>query len=261
MGLLEHYDHSRGRAIFFDGAAFSRIDNGKVGSPKKVAGPGPEYKGFLSLSDENFLVMGDQRPLVILRIDSQGDLTWRRTFPPSWVLPSGAALEDGAACIASPGYGAALLHIVRLDSHGNVQHRAEIPARRALATAGPNGGCAILYDRGSLKHGIFNHSEFFLTALDGVFNRQWTVPVKFDSPLGGVFYLMAVSDGYIVVAEAGKVLGALFMAKYDFSGHLLWAITDSSRRAPSLVAHDANAFYLVGSEKNSHDSLSVIRGR
>jgi hypothetical protein len=97
--------------------------------------------------------------------------------------------------------------------------------------------------------------------LDGVFNRQWMVPVKFDSPWGGVFFLMPVSDGYIVVAEAGKVRGALFMAKYDFSGHLLWSMTDSSRSAPSLVAHDGNAFYLIGAGQNGHDSLSVIRGR
>jgi hypothetical protein len=257
IGLLARYDHASGKAIYFDGAAFARLDAEEVGIPKDIAGAGPEYKGFLALNDEHFLVMGDQSPLVLIRIDARGEKTWQRSLPSSWVLPSGAALENGQSCIVSPEYGAPRLHLVRLDRSGSIQHRAEILARRGLATSGPDGSCVILHDRGRELH----RSDFFLTDFDASFKRQWTVPVRFDSPWGGTFHLVTTSDGYLVVADATKVLGPLFIGKYDFSGHLLWSLIDKSRHAPSLVAAQGEAFYLVGAGLDGHDSLSIIRGR
>jgi hypothetical protein len=256
IGILAHYNHANGKAIYFDGAAFARVDAEEVGIPKDIAGTGPEYKGFLALNDEHFLVMGDQSPLVLIRIDARGRKTWQRRFPSSWVLPSGAALENGQSCIVSPEYGAPRLHLVQLDSSGSIQHRAEISARRGLATSGPDGSCVILYDRGR----ELQRYDFFLADYDASFTRQWTVPVQFDRPWGGTFHLVRTSDGYLVVAEATQVPGPLFIGKYDPSGRLLWSLVEKSRRAPSLVAAQGEAFYLVGAGLDGHDSLSVIRG-
>lgn len=77
-----------------------------------MAHAGPDYKQLVALSDDQFLVLGDQSPMVIIRISSDGDIVWRRTFPSHWVLPSGAALDNGSSCIVSPDYGRALLHLI-----------------------------------------------------------------------------------------------------------------------------------------------------
>jgi hypothetical protein len=182
--------------------------------------------------------------------------TSRRKFPSSWVLPSGAALENGESCIVSPEYGAPRLHLVRLDNSGSIQHQAEISARRGVATSGPQGSCVILYDRGR----ELRENRLFLTDYDASFKRQWTVPVQFDRPWGGTFHLVTTSDGYLVAAEATQLLGPLFIGKFDFSGHLVWSLIDKTRRAPSLVAAQGEIFYLVGAGLEGHDSLSIIRG-
>jgi hypothetical protein len=256
LGLLAYYSHSVGKAIYNDGASFARIEGGKVGVPIKVAGPGPEYKGFLAIGDDRFLVMGDQDPLVLMSIDSQGKKIWRRSFSWKWDLPEGAALENGASCIASPNYTVPRVRVLRIDSAGNVQRQAEIAAHGAAAASGPDGGCAVLYHRDP----GFKREEFSLTLFDSSFKRRWTVPVKLDAPEGGSFYLVKVSDGFVVVTD-GNRMASLFVAKYDFTGRLLWSIDDPSRHAPSLVVADGDGFYLLGAALKDRYSLSVIRGR
>jgi hypothetical protein len=255
LGILAHYLHG-GRNMFFDGAKFVSLGkDGTASFPKTVAGPGPEYKGFFALSDEDdFIVMGDQEPMIVIRIGPSGDLVWRKEFPRNWDLPSGAALKNGASCIASPAYAAPRIHVIQLDSLGNVRHRAAIAARRAETVAGPAGQCAVLYDREpDLKRG-----EFFLTSFDSTFRREWTVPVRFPAPQGGVFQFLAVKDGYLVAAMANN---GFFLAKYDFAGQLVWSALDPSRYYAALACATGEGFYLVGAGPKDRYNFHVILGK
>jgi hypothetical protein len=254
LGMLAHYLHG-GREMFYDGAKFVSLErDGTASSPKTVAGPGPEYKGFFALSDQGFMVMGDQEPLIVIRIGPSGDLVWRKEFPKNWDLPSGAALENGAACIASPDYNSPRVHLIQLDSLGNTRQRTVLAARRAEAVAGPAGRCVVLYDRDpGLKRG-----EFFLTSFDSTFRREWTVPVQFAAPQGGVYNFLAVKDGYLIAAMANN---GFFLAKYNFGGQLMWSALDPSRQYAALACATEQGYYLVGAGPTDRYNFHVILGK
>jgi hypothetical protein len=254
LGMLAHYLHG-GRKMFFDGAKFVSLEkDGTASSPKTIAGPGPEYQRFFALSGQDFMVMGDQEPMVVIRIGPSGDIVWRKELPRNWVLPSGAALENGASCIASPAYAAPRIHVIQLDSFGSVRHRATLAARRAEAVAGPDGRCAVLYDREpDLKRG-----EFFLTSFDSTFRKEWTVPVQFPAPQGGVFQFLAVKDGYLIAAMANN---GFFLAKYNFAGQLIWSALDPSRDYAALACATDQGYYLVGAGPKDRYNFHVILGK
>ncbi len=254
LGMLAHYLHG-GRQMFFDGAKFVSLEkDGTASPPKIVVGPGPEYKGFLALSDQDFMVLGDQEPMTIIRLGPSGDFIWRKEFSKTWDLPSGAALENGASCIASGTNASPRIHVIQLDSVGNVRHRAALAAWRAEAVAGPNGRCVVLYDRApDLKRG-----EFVLTSFDSQFRREWTVPVQFPAPQGGVFQFLAVKDGYLIGAMANN---AFFLAKYNFAGQLMWSALDPSRDYAALACATDQGYYLVGAGPKDRYNFHVILGK
>jgi hypothetical protein len=191
--------------------------------------------------------------MVIIRISSDGDIVWRRTFPSHWVLPSGAALDNGSSCIVSPDYGRALLHLIWIDKSGVVRHREQLAARRSEA-ASATGSCAILYDR---EPGL-RHGEFFLTSFDQHFRRVWTVRVLDSAPQGGVYGMAAVSDGYVL---AIGIKDGSFLAKYSFTGQLRWSATETSRQDAKLVIAAGDGFYLIGAGPKDRYSLHVVRAR
>jgi len=250
--LIARYSHAVGRAIYSDGAAFAIVNpDGKLGPVKKVAAPGPEYKELVALSDEHFLLIGDQSPMIVGRLSSDGDATWRRTFPANWVLPSGAALPDGSSCIVSPDYGRALLHLVWIDKNGTVSHREQLTARRSRAVSS-GGSCTILYDS---EPGL-RRSEFHLTSFDRNFHRAWTTDVLDSAPQGGVYGVAAVSDGYVVTIGLGE---GLYLAKFGLTGQMLWVTTDTSREHADLLIPAGASLYLIGGGPRSRRSLHVIR--
>ncbi len=251
--VIARYSHSVGRTIYSDGAAFALVNpDGKLGPVKKVAGPGLEYKELVALSDEHFLLIGDQSPMIVVRISSDGDATWRRTFPANWVLPSGAALPDGSSCIVSPDDGRPLLHLVWIDKNGAVSHREQLAAGRSSAVSS-GGSCTILYDsEPGLRRG-----EFHLTSFDRNFHRAWTTDVLDSAPQGGVYGAAAVSDGYVVTIG---LRDGLYPAKFGLAGRRLWAATDASRDYAHLLVPAGDSFYLIGAGPKARGSLHVIRG-
>jgi hypothetical protein len=254
IGVLIDYSHVIGKANSFDGAKFGWLDDsGNLSQLNEIARPGPEYKEFVSLRDDDFLAIGDQAPQIVVRIGSDGNVIWRRRFPSSWVLPSAAPLEGGAACIVSGGYAKPWLHLIRLDKSGAVRRQTGIPARRGQAASGPDSVCAVLYDR----EPHYSSGQFFLATFDNSLHRVWTTAVKFPAPQGGVYHLLRLRDGYLVAADSND---SLFLAKYDFGGRLLWSVLDNSRRVPTQVAATSDGFYLIGGEQ-SGNILEVIRGR
>lgn len=101
--------------------------------------------------------------------------------------------------------------------------------------------------------------EFFLSSFDASLRNEWRTPVSFSAPQGGVFRLLGLRDGYVVVAGARD--GGLFVAKFDLHGQLLWSELDASRRWPILAAASGDSFYVVGGGKKDSASLHVIRVR
>jgi PQQ-like domain len=254
VALVARYSHAVGKAIYFDGAAVATVNSdGMIGPVRKVAGSGPEYKEFVATSDEHFLLIGDQSPMRILRLSSDGKVTWRRTFPANWVLPSAAALENGASCIVSPDYRRALSHLVWIDKNGALQHQEQVVARGSVA-ASSKGSCTILYDREPGLH----RADFCLTSYDPSFKRIWTTPVIASAPKGDVYGVAAVSDGYVVTIGLEE---GLFLAKYALGGQPLWAATDGSRQYAALIVPAGDTFYLIGGGLRGDASLHVIRMR
>jgi hypothetical protein len=140
-----------GREISFDGANFAAVNsNGEIGPIKRVAGIGPDYKGFIALDDGHFLVLGDQSPMVVIKIRDDGAVIWRRTFPSNWVLPSAAALEGGSSCVISPDYKRPLLHMVWIDGTGEVRHREQLDGHRTQAVRHTD-VCTILYSQSATR--------------------------------------------------------------------------------------------------------------
>ncbi len=255
IGVLIDYSHANGKTIYFEGATFGSLDDsGNLSALKEIARPGPQYKEFVSLSDDEFLAIGDQAPEIIIRLDSDGGVLWKRKFPSSWVLPSAAPLENGAACIVSPESAKRWLHLIRLDKMGVVRQQTSIAAGRAHAAGGPDGTCAVLYDR----EPNYGSGQFFLATFDRSLHHVWTTEVKFSAPQGGVYHLLGLHDGYLVAADSED---SLFLAKYDFSGKLLWSVLDHSRTVPTQVAATSDGFYLISVGDRSSNTLDVIRGR
>jgi hypothetical protein len=253
VALLIRYMHG-GREIDFDGAKFAVVhSDGSLGPVQNVADPGPEYKELVALSDDHFLALGDQSPMVIMRVTSAGHVEWRRTFRGDWVLPSGAALGDGSSCVVSAHYGRALLHLIWIDNRGVVRHREQFAASRGEA-ASAGGSCTILYGR---EPGL-RHCEFFLTSFDRHFNRVWTARVFNAAPQGAVYGMASVSDGYVVTLSTRP---GLFLAKYSLTGHLLWSAKDASREHADLVTGAGADFYLIGAGPKGRHSLHVVRAR
>ena len=171
--LIARYSHADGRVIYFDGAAFAIVNSdGTLGQVKKAAQGGPEFKELVALSDEHFLLVGDQSPMVVIRLRSDGIVDWRRAFPSNWVLPSAASLENGSSCIISPDYRRSLLHMVWLDQAGEVRHREQITGQRSQAVSRTD-ACTILYSQSAARY----QSKYFLTSFDRTFKRVWTVGV------------------------------------------------------------------------------------
>jgi outer membrane protein assembly factor BamB len=251
IALLARYMHG-GREISFDGANFAAVDSdGKLGPIKKVAGSGPDYKGFVALDDGHFLVLGDQSPMVVIKIRDDGKIAWRRTFPSNWVLPSAAALENGSSCVVSPDYRRPLLHMVWIDKAGEVRHQEQLAGHRSHAVSHTD-VCTILYSQSAARY----RSKYFLTSFDRTFNRVWTVGVLDSAPSGGQYQMTAVADGYVVAIGTEN---GLFLAKYTATGRLLWSATDPSRRPADFMVASDDGYYLVGAGLKDRYSLHVIR--
>jgi len=219
---------------------------------RKVAGSGPEYKVLVPLSDNHFLLIGDQAPMVVRRLRADGALAWSRMLPRDWVLPSAAPLEHGAACVASPDYRRPVAHMIWIDANGIISHKVQLAANRSAA-ASSNGFCTVLFDLQTARD-----STFKLTSFDRSFNRVWTTPVIASAPAGTVYGITAVSDGYIVTVA---VRDGLFLGKYSFSGRESWRATDASRKYADLLVSAGDAFYLLGAGPKDRDELHVIRAR
>jgi hypothetical protein len=258
IGILAGYSHDLGRAIYNDGADFVLLDKDKFGTSVRVARGGPQYQRFLALSDNHFLALGDQDPMVLVRLDAAGKIDWRRRFPSSWDLPSGASLGHGAACVLSSGYGVPWMHLMRVDDAGHVLSQIKFQGWNGVVSSDPSDTCVAFYSTGSPKQ---NRIRFHLVSFDSSLKHNWSVEMRVDIPWGGSFYLATLKDGWVVMTDSDAKLGRVLIAKYDRSGALVWYLPDVDIPHPSFLAGAEESFYLVYQSSEDCHSSVVLKAR
>jgi hypothetical protein len=259
LGVLASYSHAVGRAISNDGADFVLLEKGKLGNPLKIAKSGPQYTSLVSLSDNHFLALGDQDPMVVIRLSAEGKIDWQRRFPSSWDLPSGASLGHGAACVLSSGYGVPWMHLMRMDDAGHVQSQTKFQGWDGVISSGPSDSCVALYSTGSPKQ---NRIRFHLALFDPSLKQNWSVAMPVDSSWGGSFYLASLKDGWVVVTDSDVKTGRVLIAKYDLSGAVIWSLPSVEISHPSrLVVGAGDTFYLIYRSSEDRDSSIILKAR
>jgi hypothetical protein len=258
LAAVAHHSHAVGRTIYLDGADFVLVERGKWGMPVRIAESGPEFKALAALSDGHFLVMGDQSPMVLLKLDPTGKIEWKRTFPSNWTLPSGAGTDHGGACVLSSGYLAPWMHLMRLDERGNIRFQTKFHGRNGIVAAGPSGSCAFLYSAATANP---NRILFHLVLFDSSLKLKWSVLIPIASPAGGSFHLALLTDGWVVVTDTENGYGSVFMAKYDFSGRAVWSLVEKSLPRTELLVAAGDSFYLVCDNPDGRESSIVFKGK
>jgi hypothetical protein len=256
IGMVAQYSHAIGKAIYSDGSKFAIVNSaGQLDVSTQLTKSGGLFSKIIALENEDFFVSGDQEPMGIARVSPNGIIEWQKEFPRNWVLPTMSELESGKLCIGNVKYAAPRAHITQLSASGIALHRAEFEARRLDIAAGPQGICAALYD----TEPKLLRSEYFLTAFGPTLKRLWTAPIELKGQQGSTYGLLSLADGYLVWAEARG--GSLFIAKYSFSGQLVWSALDKNRQSTKLAVPAKNGFYMIGACLHGSSGLHLIRGQ
>jgi len=254
-GFLVAVHRVRGRDSESLGAFYAPLlRSGAVGSPVRIsAADGPIFWRVIPLADGDLLAVGDQSPLVVEKIRPNGEVRWRRRFWKWLDVPSAAAMQDGASCVASSEYPGTpdikQLHLLRLDAAGALQRETKSHGHLATVAAGPDGACAVFsydYPRG------IEAARYHLTVFDASLRQLWTrdIPTNVAGPYGMEWYLIALRDGYLASGVAWS--GDLFLARYTWGGDLLWLEKLKAPRAPAFLVANLDGFYLIGEIDRPH---------
>jgi len=171
MGLMFNKIHYEARGESYLGAYYAKLGiDGAVGPLRVVGGAGPEYSDFLTLTNGDLLLGGSQGTMI--SFDSGGAPRWKKSFrQPLLVNPSSANLSDGNICVSAWMLGSTgvlnKLRIMQLDQRGETRHLADIDALRGQVAGGPQGSCAVLYDRAPSVY----EGEYHLTVFDHSLGR------------------------------------------------------------------------------------------
>jgi hypothetical protein len=171
---------------------------------------------------------------------------------PLLVNADAANLSDGSVCISAWTQGPRdllkKLRIMRLDQRGNVLHSAEVGALRGQVTGGPEGSCAVLYDRAP----SVNKADYYLTVFDRSFTRQWTVAVPRTNVSGAEFDLTSLAEGYL--AQINNVL-----VGYDWTGKDLWSSVETPGTVKTIVTPTKEGFFTVIQDLEMNNGFRVKR--
>jgi hypothetical protein len=254
VGALIPYKHFEGRYVFSDGAMFATLNaNGVPGPARRVAISGPRVAKLVALDDGNFLALGDQGPLTVIKISPTGEVVWQRTFSDNWVLPSAAALPAGGVCIVAPETERRVLQVLWLDKLGKIIHTAQLKGTRGSAAA-HEGSCVIL----SAAERPDYHTNLSLTSFDAAFRTQWTFQLPQHPRSGGRLLLVALQNGYLghIVDNPSGVL-----VRIASSGRILWSLEDKKIASVKFIVPFGDDYFLVGSSAMHGYALEITRAR
>lgn len=244
VGLLASLT-SGGRDQTFEGAFFLPIGADGLGVPVRIAQRGPQFSTMTGAGADEFIAAGDQEPLTLIRLDSNGKTLWRRAFSPQLVLPTISAGASGTVFVLSQGGTYILLQL--LDSSGRVVRSKKISAKQGTVVADPGGGCSLLF---STRYGGEDNTVFLLT-LDQTLHQLSQVETPLVGRSGRNYQLISSPHGHLVIGESPdpKPRQLVFnrtnrLAEFDRSGSLLWQQSISALVPPLLVPF-RSGFYLV----------------
>jgi hypothetical protein len=95
IGVLVSTTLWEGRSASFEGADFMRLRSGELMTPVRISAPGPQFIELVPYGDGEYLAGGDQEPLTLIRLRSDGTVVWRREISRKLVLPQLAAGPNG----------------------------------------------------------------------------------------------------------------------------------------------------------------------
>jgi hypothetical protein len=252
IGLAFNKIRFETRGQSYLGAFYSTLGtDGKAGPLRQVAGPEIEVSAFVGLANGDLLLGGGLGDL--LTFDPNGVSRWKKSFVQPILENSDAAvLSDRNICISAWAATRQRLlnkiRVMRLGQQGDVLHTADIDALRGQVAAGPDGSCAVLYDRApSIYKG-----EYYLTLFDRSFNRQWTVPVPHSSASGAEFDLISRAEGSL--AQIGNVI-----VQYDWSGKEVWKDIEHLGQTRTIVAAGTDGFFIVTKDLGMNNGFHVKR--
>jgi hypothetical protein len=253
VGLIFNKIRYEARGESYLGVYYTTLrPDGSVAPLRQVAGPDVEISSFLSLTNGDLLLGGGLGDM--FAFDPEGPPRWKRSFGhPLLENFASTNLSGGSVCVSAwtetrqdlP----YKLRIMQLDQRGRVLHVADIDALRGQVAAGPDGSCAVLYDRAPGAKG-----EYRLTVLDRSFTRQWTAPVPQSTASGAEFSLVPLADGYL--AQISEVF-----VEFDWSGEELW--NDAQYQGPlpvqPIVVAAKEGFFLVNKGVDMNNGFHVKR--
>lgn len=251
MGLVFNKIRFQSRGESYLGAYYTRLGTNGAGPLQMIAGPGPEYGSLLTLANGNLFLASSEG--VLMAFDPQGAVRWKKSFaPPLMINQDSANLTDGTLCVSAWMLGKRgvlnKLRVMRLDQGGNALHIVDVDALRGQVAGGPEGSCAVLFDRAP---NIYK-GEYYLTAFDRTLGREWVVPVPRTSVPGTEFHLITLAEGYL--AQIGNVI-----VEYGWSGKELWSDIEHQGQVRTIVAPTKDGFFIVTKDLGMNNGFHVHR--
>jgi hypothetical protein len=149
------------------------------------------------------------------------------------------------------------MHLMRIDESGKARFQTSFKGWNGVVASGPSGSCAVLYSIGTANR---NRIRFDFKLFDSSLKQKWSITIPVASYVGGSFNLASLTNGWVIVTDSDAGLGEVFMAKYDFSGHTVWSLTEKSLPRTELMVGAGESFYLVGDNPDGRESSIVMKG-
>jgi hypothetical protein len=228
---------SGGHEQTFEGAFFLPLGPDGPGAPRRVAGPGPQFPNLIGAGSDEFIAAGDQEPLTLLKLDSKGDVLWRRSFSRRLALPTVAVGADRKILVGSQG--GSYLQLQLLDESGRALVSKQIAARQGTVVADPGGGWTLLLSKGIGG----KDNRVYLTVLDPMLRRVSQVETPLRGRGGRTYQMISTPHGHLIIGESPDERTQI-IAEFDRSERLVWRQEILADFTPLLVPL-RTGFYVV----------------
>lgn len=229
---------SGGQVQTFEGAFFVPVGRDGPGTPRRVAGQGTQWPTLIAAGLGEFLAAGDQEPLTLLKLDSKGNVLWRRSFSRRLVLPEVAVGADRKILMASQG--GRYLQLQLLDDSGRALASGRIAARQGVVEPDSDGGWTLLVSKGWGG----KDNKVYLTRLDSRLRQLSQVETPLCGLHGLSYQLISTPHGHVMLGESPDGQQREIVAEYERSGRLLWQQGISVPFVPRLLTF-SSGFYIV----------------
>jgi hypothetical protein len=221
-----------------EGAFFLPVGSNGLGPPIQIAPrEGPQFPHLIGDGTGQFIAIGDQSPITLMKLGATGNQIWRRSFTSKFVLPDAAVSAKGEIFVLSEGGGHVLLQL--LDQTGRVLRSKGLAAKQGTVVANEDGGCTVLLSK---KYGG-RDNRVYLVRLSQTLGEQSEIETPLVGWGGREYQLISSPRGHLAVGP-GTGQEQQILVEFDKSGKLLWQRAISSPFTPRLIPFHSG-FYLV----------------